>query len=53
MAETKTKRTRTTKKTAKAPTEAAIAERAYFIYEREGGDREQNWLRAERELRGA
>jgi Protein of unknown function (DUF2934) len=53
MAETKTKRTRTTKKAAKAPTQAAIAERAYYIYEREGGDHEQNWLRAERELKTA
>ena len=53
MAETKTKRTRTTKKaTAKAPTHDAIAERAYHIFEREGGDHEQNWLRAERELSG-
>jgi hypothetical protein len=53
MAEQKTKRTRSTKKAAKAPTHAEIAERAYYIYEREGGDQEENWLRAERELKGA
>jgi Protein of unknown function (DUF2934) len=53
MAETKTKRTRTTKKASKAPTHAEIAERAYYIYESEGGDQESNWLRAERELKGS
>jgi hypothetical protein len=35
------------------PTYEEIAERAYQIHQREGGDQEQNWLRAERELRGA
>lgn len=32
------------------PTHDEIAQRAYEIHEREGGDHEQNWLRAEREL---
>ena len=35
-----------------APTHADIEQRAYEIHEREGGDHEQNWLRAERELKG-
>jgi DUF2934 family protein len=34
-----------------APTHEEIAQRAYEIYEREGGHHEGNWLRAERELR--
>ena len=34
------------------PTHEEIAQRAYEIYEREGGHHEGNWLRAERELRG-
>ena len=29
---------------------AEIAERAYYIHERDGGDAVDNWLRAEREL---
>lgn len=29
---------------------ADVAERAYYIHEREGGDAVDNWLRAEREL---
>ena len=33
------------------PTHEEIAQRAYEIYEREGGHHEGNWLRAERELR--
>jgi Protein of unknown function (DUF2934) len=33
------------------PTHEEIANRAYEIYEREGGHHEGNWLRAERELR--
>jgi hypothetical protein len=33
------------------PAHADIAERAYYISEREGGTPEDNWLRAERELR--
>ena len=37
---------------AAGPTHEQIAERAYQIHEAEGGDHEQNWLRAERELRG-
>jgi hypothetical protein len=36
----------------RAPTHAEIAEHAYYIAEREGGSPEDNWLRAERELRG-
>jgi hypothetical protein len=36
-----------------APTHDQIAQRAYDIHEREGGDHEQNWLRAERELKGS
>jgi len=35
-----------------APTHAQIAQRAYEIHEREGGNHEDNWHRAERELRG-
>jgi Protein of unknown function (DUF2934) len=35
-----------------APTHDEIAERAYEIHQREGGDHEDNWHRAERELRG-
>jgi hypothetical protein len=34
------------------PTHEEIAQRAYEIYEREGGHHEGNWMRAERELRG-
>jgi len=34
------------------PEHGEIAERAYHIHEREGGDAVQNWLRAERELSG-
>jgi hypothetical protein len=36
----------------RAPSHAEIARRAYEIHEREGGHDEENWLRAERELRG-
>jgi hypothetical protein len=36
-----------------APTHDEIARRAYEIHEREGGDHEENWHRAERELRGS
>ncbi len=32
------------------PTQDEIAARAYEIYEREGGNDQENWLRAEREL---
>jgi hypothetical protein len=32
------------------PTHDEIAERAYYISEREGGTPDDNWLRAEREL---
>jgi hypothetical protein len=32
------------------PTQEEIAARAYEIYEREGGNDHDNWLRAEREL---
>jgi hypothetical protein len=32
------------------PTQEEIAARAYEIYEREGGNEQENWLRAEREL---
>jgi hypothetical protein len=35
-----------------APTHEEIAKRAYEIHEREGGHHEENWHRAERELRG-
>jgi hypothetical protein len=43
------------KKAAPAPTKRKpehqeIAEHAYHIHEREGGDAVENWLRAEREL---
>jgi len=34
-----------------APSHDEIAARAYEIHEREGGDHEENWHRAERELR--
>jgi|GEM_PF-2537120 len=33
-------------------TREAISERAYFIWQREGGGEYENWTRAERELRG-
>jgi len=33
------------------PTREEIAARAYQIHEREGGNHEENWLRAERELK--
>ena len=33
------------------PSHEEIARRAYEIHEREGGNHEENWLRAERELR--
>ena len=46
------KRASSSKKSA-APTHEEIAQRAYEIYEREGGHHEGNWLRAERELRGS
>jgi hypothetical protein len=36
-----------------APTHDEIARRAYEIHEREGGNHEENWLRAERELKKA
>ena len=45
------KRASSSKKRAE-PTHEEIAQRAYEIYEREGGHHEGNWLRAERELRG-
>ena len=32
------------------PSQDEIAARAYAIYEREGGNEHDNWLRAEREL---
>jgi hypothetical protein len=35
----------------RGPTHAEIAKRAYEIHEREGGHHEDNWHRAERELR--
>ena len=48
------KRATSAKKAAAAPRRTPphgdIAERAYHIHEREGGDAVQNWLRAEREL---
>jgi hypothetical protein len=44
------KRASSAKKRAE-PTHEEIAQRAYEIYEREGGHHEGNWLRAERELR--
>ena len=34
------------------PTHEVIAERAYQIHEREGGSHDENWLRAEQELKG-
>ena len=37
---------------ARTPTHDEIAQRAYEIHEREGGHHEQNWLQAERELKG-
>jgi hypothetical protein len=50
-----TKKATSSKRSAKkgAPTRDQIAQRAYEIHEREGGDHEQNWLRAERELKGS
>jgi hypothetical protein len=36
----------------RTPTHDEIAQRAYEIHEREGGNHEDNWHRAERELRG-
>jgi BRCT domain type II-containing protein len=35
------------------PTHDEIARRAYEIHEREGGHHEDNWHRAERELKGS
>jgi hypothetical protein len=35
-----------------APTHDEVAQRAYEIHQREGGHHEDNWLRAERELKG-
>jgi hypothetical protein len=35
------------------PTHDQIAQRAYELHEREGGNHEENWLRAERELKGS
>ncbi len=35
----------------RAVTHAAIAERAYYIWQKTGGNAFENWLRAERELR--
>ena len=32
------------------PTQDEIATRAYEIYQREGGNEQENWFRAEREL---
>jgi thioesterase domain-containing protein len=32
------------------PTQEEIAARAFEIYQREGGNDQENWLRAEREL---
>jgi Protein of unknown function (DUF2934) len=46
------KKATSSKRAAKAPTHDEIARRAYEIHEREGGNHEQNWLRAERELGG-
>ena len=35
----------------RAITHAAIAERAYYIWQKTGGSEFENWIRAERELR--
>jgi hypothetical protein len=51
-AATKKKAATSSKRAAKAPAHDEIAKRAYEIHEREGGNHEENWLRAERELRG-
>lgn len=51
-APTKKKAATSSKRAGAAPTHDQIAKRAYEIHEREGGNHEQNWLRAERELRG-
>ncbi len=56
LPKTVSRRVRSTKSKAKQvePSEAAIAERAYFIYLEEGaGDQFENWVRAERELTAA
>ena len=56
LPKTVSRRVRSTKSKAKLvePSEAAIAERAYFIYLEEGGsDQFENWVRAERELTAA
>jgi Protein of unknown function (DUF2934) len=48
-----TKKATSSRRAAKTPTYAEIAARAYEIHEREGGNHEENWLRAERELKGS
>jgi len=56
LPKTVSRRVRSTKSKAQRdePSEAAIAERAYFIYREEGGsDQLENWVRAERELTAA
>jgi hypothetical protein len=56
LPKTVSRRVRTTKSKAKRPepSQADIAERAYFIYLEEGaGDQLENWVRAERELTAA
>ena len=53
-AKTPAKKTTSTRRKAPEVTEAMIAERAYHIaLSGEGGSDEENWLRAEAELRGA
>ena len=39
-------------KRTRQPSHDEIAKRAYEIHEREGGNHEDNWHRAERELKG-
>jgi hypothetical protein len=49
-----TKKATSSKRAATAdPSHDDIEQRAYEIHEREGGNHEENWLRAERELRGS
>jgi hypothetical protein len=42
----------TPKKTIAAPTFDQISARAYFNWQSSGGSQDDNWFRAERELRG-
>ena len=46
-----TKKTSASSKTAAGPTHEQIAQKAYAIWQKKGGNDLENWLEAERQLR--